>query len=119
MADGLRFTIHNDASVTPTRPLELIQTAVTRRSQSGRVLGADQCLSPLSALRAHTIDAAWQVFREDERGSLEPGKLADMAILDNNPLTRPETIGTIKVSETWRHGRQVYIRNQHKAGDPE
>lgn len=118
-AEGLRFTIHNDASVTPTRPLELIQTTVTRRSQSGRVLGADQCLSPLSALRAHTIGAAWQVFREDERGSLEPGKLADIAILDNNPLTRPETIGTIKVSETWRHGRQVYIRNQHKAGDPE
>lgn len=115
---GLRFTIHNDASVTPTRPLELIQTTVTRRSQSGRVLGPDQCVSPLSALRAHTIDAAWQVFREDERGSLEPGKLADLAILDANPLARPETIGAINVSETWRHGRQVYTRNTSKVGEP-
>lgn len=117
-AEGLRFTIHNDASVTPTRPLELIQTTVTRRSQSGRVLGADQCLSPLSALRAHTIGAAWQVFREDERGSLEPGKLADLAILDDNPLDRPETIDTIKVSETWRHGRPVYARTKKKVGEP-
>ncbi|MFV1876393.1 amidohydrolase [Nioella sp.] len=117
-AEGLRFTIHNDASVTPTRPLQLIQTTVTRRTQSGRVLGPDQCLSPLSALRAHTIDAAWQVFREAERGSLEPGKLADLAILDDNPLTRPETIDTIKVSETWRHGRQVYARNTKRVGEP-
>jgi predicted amidohydrolase YtcJ len=117
-AEGLRFTIHNDASVAPTRPLQLIQTTVTRRTQSGRVLGPDQCLSPLSALRAHTIDAAWQVFREAERGSLEPGKLADLAILDDNPLTRPETIDTIKVSETWRHGRQVYTRNTTRVGEP-
>ena len=117
-AEGLRFTIHNDASVTPTRPLELIHTTVTRRTQSGRVLGPDQRLAPLAALRAHTIDAAWQVFREDERGSLEPGKLADLAILDDNPLTRPETIGTIKVHETWRHGRLVYVRTKKKVGEP-
>lgn len=117
-AEGLRFTIHNDASVTPTRPLELIGTTVTRRTQSGRVLGEDQCLSALCALRAHTIDAARQVFREHERGSLEPGKLADLAILDDNPLTRPDTIERIRISETWRHGRQVYIRDQSKVGEP-
>lgn len=116
-AESLRFTIHNDASVTLTRPLELIHTTVTRRTQSGRVLGPDQRLAPLAALRAHTIDAAWQVFRENERGSLEPGKLADMVILDDNPLSRPETIGTIKVSETWRHGRLVYTRATNKVDE--
>lgn len=110
-AEGLRFTIHNDASVTPTRPLKLIDTTVNRRTRGGRILGPDQRISPLAALRAHTIDAAWQVFREDERGSLEPGKLADLAILEDNPLARPDTIGAIEICETWRHGRQVYRRH--------
>ncbi|WP_420398361.1 amidohydrolase family protein [Nioella sp.] len=63
------------------------------------------------------MDAAWQVFREAERESLDPGKLADLAILDDNPLTRPETIGMIKVCETWRHGRRVYARNTKRVGE--
>ncbi|MCE8525479.1 amidohydrolase [Ruegeria pomeroyi] len=117
-AEGVRFTIHNDASVTPTRPLELIHTTVSRRTQSGRVLGPEQRLSPLAALRAHTIDAAWQVFYEEERGSLELGKLADLVILDANPLSCPEAIASIKVSETWRRGARVYQRNATKVGEP-
>jgi predicted amidohydrolase YtcJ len=91
--------------------LKLIDTTVNRRTRGGRILGPDQRISPLAALRAHTIDAAWQVFREDERGSLEPGKLADLAILEDNPLARPDTIGAIEICETWRHGRQVYRRH--------
>lgn len=117
-AAGLRFTIHNDASVTPTRPLELIHTTVNRRTQSGRLLGPDQRITPLAALRAHTIDAAWQVFRDAERGSIEMGKLADLAILDGNPLTRPETIKTIRVRETWRRGTRVFRREATKVGEP-
>ena len=117
-AEGVRFTIHNDASVTPTRPLELIETTVTRRTQGGRVLGPDQRQSPLSALRAHTIDAAWQVFREKERGSLEVGKLAELAILDDNPLTTSGAIGAIRVSETWRRGIRVYRDTTMKVGEP-
>lgn len=113
---GVRFTIHNDASVTPTRPLHLIHTTVNRVTHGGRTLGEEQKISALSALRAHTIDAAWQVFQEDERGSIEPGKLADLVILDASPLDRPDRIDTIRVDETWRRGVQVYQAENTKVG---
>jgi len=105
---GIRFTIHNDASVTPTRPLHLMHCAVNRRTLSGMVLGKDQCISARQALRAHTIDAAWQVFLEDERGSLEPGKLADLVVLSENPLDQPEWISDITILQTVRRGMPVY-----------
>ncbi|MGB3314738.1 MAG: amidohydrolase [Albidovulum sp.] len=115
---GVRFTIHNDAAVTPTRPLHLIHTTVTRRTHSGRVLGEHQRISALSALRAHTIDAAWQVFQENDRGSIEPGKLADLVILDANPLDRPDRIDTIRVDQTWRRGARVYQAETGTVGEP-
>ncbi|MGB7287116.1 MAG: amidohydrolase [Salaquimonas sp.] len=115
---GVRFTIHNDASVTPTRPLHLMHCAVNRKTQSGRVLGEHQRISAESALRAHTIDAAWQVFQENERGSIEVGKLAEFAILSENPIENPDQLGKIKVMETIRYGKSVWknwneISDQH------
>lgn len=115
---GLRFTLHNDASVTPTRPLHLAHCAVNRRTAGGRVLGENERISVLAALRAQTIDAAWQVFQENERGSIEPGKLADLAILDGNPLTCPDAVGSISVSETWRRGSRAYVRDTLDAEEP-
>jgi hypothetical protein len=97
---GIRFTIHNDAQVTPTRPLHLIWCAVNRQSLSGKVIGKEQAVSPLRALRAHTIDAAWQVFQEHDRGSIEIGKRADFAVLSGNPLIDPANIHKIRVEET-------------------
>lgn len=105
---GVRYTIHNDASVTPTRPIHLAHCAVNRRTASGRILGQAQKVSALSALRAQTIDAAWQVFKEDERGSIEPGKLADFAILSRNPLEAPEQLAKTKVTTTIRRGVVVF-----------
>jgi predicted amidohydrolase YtcJ len=101
---GVRYTIHNDASVTPTRPIHLAHCAVNRLTAGGRVLGEDQKISVLSALRAQTIDAAWQVFQENKRGSIEPGKLADFAILSHNPLTDPERLNRTRVERTVRRG---------------
>ena len=70
---GLRFTIHNDASVTPTLPLHLMWCAVNRTTVSGRVLGLDQAITPLQALRAHTIDAALlNTTGAREQRSVEP-----------------------------------------------
>jgi predicted amidohydrolase YtcJ len=106
---GVRYTIHNDASVTPTRPLHLMHCAVNRKTSSGRVLGPDQRVSVTSALRAHTIDAAWQVFMEKDRGSIEPKKLADLVVLDANPLENADNLNHIKVSQTWRRGHRVYM----------
>jgi len=105
---GVRYTIHNDAPVTPTRPIHLAHSAVNRVTASGRLLGANERISVLSALRAQTADAAWQVFQEHKRGSIEPGKLADFAILDRNPLENPDQLAGVSVAETIRRGRSAW-----------
>lgn len=108
---GVRYTLHNDASVTPVRPIHLAHCAVNRRTVTGRLLGEDQKIAVLSALRAQTIEAAWQVFKEHERGSIEPGKLADFTILSRNPLNDPERLTDTRVTETIRRGQTVFRRN--------
>jgi predicted amidohydrolase YtcJ len=105
---GVRYTLHNDASVTPTRPIHLAHCAVNRVTYSGRTLDGGQKISVLSALRAQTIDAAWQVFQEDRRGSIEPGKIADFAILNQNPMAHAQDLLTTRVVQTIRRGRSVF-----------
>lgn len=105
---GIRYTLHNDASVTPTRPLHLAHCAVNRRTASGRLLGETERISTRSALKAQTIDAAWQVFQEKERGSIAKGKLADFAILQKNPLEHPDSLHSNKVLCTIRRGQSVF-----------
>ena len=105
---GLRYTLHNDASVTPTRPMHLAHCAVNRRTSSGRLLGEDERIPAASALRAQTIDAAWQVFQEHERGSIAPGKLADFVILDINPLDCPGHLDRYTAVQTIRRGRVAF-----------
>lgn len=108
---GLRWTLHDDTPVTPVNPLQLVWAAVNRVTTSGKVLGPGERVTPLEALRGVTIDAAWQNFVEDERGSIEVGKLADFVILSDNPLTiAPEKIREIRVLETIVGGRSVYVR---------
>ncbi len=109
---GVRFTLHNDASVTPTRPIHLAHCAVNRLTATGALLDADQKISVLSALRAQTIDAAWQVFQEDKRGSIEAGKLADLVILSRDPLEVPTRLPETTVVKTIRRGKVVF---QHAA----
>ncbi len=107
---GVRFTIHCDTPVVPMEPLRLVWAAVNRKTRSDFTIGAAERISPMQALRAVTIDAAWQHFEEDVKGSLEPGKLADFAILSRSPLDDPETIDEIEVIETVIGGRRVYPR---------
>lgn len=107
---GLRFTIHCDTPVVPMEPLRLIWSAVNRRSAGGALIGAAQRITPMQALRAVTTDAAYQHFEEDLKGSLEPGKLADLVILSRSPLDDPEHIDEIEVVETIVGGRTVYRR---------
>ena len=105
---GLRFTTHLDTPVVPMDPLFLVWCAVNRRSSSGRVIGPGERISPLQALRSVTIDAAWQIFQEHNRGSIETGKLADLVVLSGNPLDNPEAIKDIKIIETIVGGRTVF-----------
>jgi hypothetical protein len=107
----LRFTVHNDTSVTPVNPLQLVWTAVNRVTSSGKVLGKSEAISVMDALRSVTSEAAWQNFEEKERGPLEPGKLADFVILDRSPLTVPAMdILKLKVVETIIGGERVSAR---------
>jgi predicted amidohydrolase YtcJ len=105
---GVRFTIHCDSPVVPVEPLRLIWSAVNRLSSSGAEIGPDQRITPAEALRAVTIDAAWQHREEALKGSLEPGKLADLVILSASPLDDPATIDQIRVLETIVGGETVY-----------
>jgi predicted amidohydrolase YtcJ len=107
---GIRITLHNDAPVTPTRPLHLMWCAVERQTTAGRVLGPGQRITAEEALRAHTIDAAWQLFQEGERGSIEPGKRADFAVLSDDPLTTGKPLKDITVEATVVRGETVFRR---------
>lgn len=104
----LRFTIHCDSPVVPVEPLRLVWSAVNRRTRSGFVVGEDQRIPVMAALRAVTIDAAWQHFEEADKGSLEPGKLADLVILSRNPLDDPANLHRIEVEQTLIGGRTVF-----------
>lgn len=108
---GILFTNHNDFSVTPMDPMFMVWTAVHRISRNGVVIGPDQRVDVWTALKAITINAAYQYFEEDTKGSLEVGKLADMVVLSENPLTiDPMKIRDITIEETFKEGQSVYRR---------
>ena len=105
---GLRYSVHLDTPVVPMQPLQMVWSTAKRISTSGAEIGPEQRVSVMSALRATTIDAAWQVFQEDRIGSLEEGKLADIVILNGDPLTA-EDVRQLEVVETLIGGRSVYL----------
>ena len=85
--EGVSFSIHCDAPVTPMGHLHTMWCAVNRLTASGRVLGPDERISAHQALNAATLGAAWQLKLDHDIGSIEAGKLADFAVLDDDPLT--------------------------------
>lgn len=111
---GLPFTLHADQPMFESDPFSLIQTAVTRRTRLGSVLGEDQAITVGEALKALTITAAWQIGLEEKLGSITEGKYADLVILDGNPLeTPPDRLREIKVLKTIVNGTEVDLVNQH------
>lgn len=111
VATGMRISLHNDPPVTPEEPLRNISVAATRTAPSGRVLAPEERLTVEQAIRAQTLDAAWQLFADDVTGSLEVGKYADMVLLSADPRTVPaEKIADLDVLATYLAGRQVYQR---------
>ncbi len=106
---GLRPTNHTDFVVTPLDQLFVMWTAVNRVSRSGAVIGADQRVTPLEAFEAITINAAQQYGEDAQKGSLEVGKVADLVVLDGNPLTvPPAAIKDITVVETIKDGATIF-----------
>ena len=106
---NIKFTLHHDAPVAGIDMLTVAWSAVNRITTSGKELGPNQRITPFEALRAVTADAAWQNFEEDRKGTLEPGKLADMVILSRDPLAvEPMKMRDIKVLATIKEARFVY-----------
>ncbi|HWB01002.1 MAG TPA: amidohydrolase [Pirellulales bacterium] len=106
---GLMFSNHTDYTVTPLDPMFTVWTAVNRISRSGEAIGPTERVSPLEAIKALTVYAAHQYLEHDAKGSLTPGKLADMVIVSANPLAAdPMRIKEIRVVETIKEGRTVY-----------
>ena len=108
--NGVRFSSHLDTPVTPMLPLQAVWSMVHRISSGGDVIGPEQRIGVMDALRAVTIDAAWQVFKEGEVGSLEPGKLADLVVLSANPLDDPMNMRDLTVERTIVGGVTIYRR---------
>jgi predicted amidohydrolase YtcJ len=112
VATGMRISLHNDPPVTPEEPLRNISVAATRVAPSGRVLGPEQRLTVEQAIRAQTLDAAWQLFCDDVVGSIEVGKYADLVVLSADPRTvPPEDIADLEVLATFLAGRRVYAKS--------
>ena len=113
---GLRPANHTDYAVAPVDQMMTIWTAVNRVSRSGVVIGPEQRISPLDALKAITINGAYIYREEDSKGSIEVGKRADLVVLSDNPLTvDPMAVKDIKVLETIKDGK---IRLQGAVGGP-
>jgi len=106
---GLHPTNHTDFVVAPLDQMFVMWSAVNRISRGGAVIGPDQRVTPLEALEAITINAARQYDEEVFKGSLEPGKIADLVILSDNPLTvDPMSIKDIQIVETITEGKTIY-----------
>lgn len=107
--EGLPYTFHQDTPVIPPDMLQTVWCAVNRVTKDGKTLGEEERISPLEALRGVTINAAYQYFEEDRKGSIHPGKLADFAVLDRNPLSvPPDAIREIRVTAAVKEDRLVY-----------
>jgi predicted amidohydrolase YtcJ len=106
---GMIFTSHHDAPVANPDAIRVLSATVTRVTRSGYVLGPEERVDTLTALKAMTIWPAVQYFEETTKGTIEPGKLADFVILSANPLAvKPEELITLKVVETIKEGKSVY-----------
>ena len=93
--------------------LNVASSAVNRRTSSGALLGPEERISAYEAFRAITLDGARQYGEEDRKGSLEPGKLADLVILSDDPLAvDPEAIHELQVLKTIKEGETVYARGR-------
>ena len=109
LRNGISFTLHQDAPVVPPNPVFSIFNAVNRRTSSGKILGAQERISVYEALKAVTVNGAYQIFEENRKGMLKPGYRADFVILNKNPLkVAPDQLSSLEVCATIKDGTVIY-----------
>jgi len=116
-ARGMIFSSHHDAPVAFPDSMRVLYATVNRIARgSGKVIGPDQRVDVITALKAMTIWPAWQHFEEQQKGTIEVGKLADFVILSGDPTAiKPETLDQLQVTETIKEGESVYRRDDKQA----
>ena len=106
---NMPFTVHNDAPVVPPDMIRLLWSTTNRKTRSGKVLGEEQKISTYAALEAMTINAAYQHFEDDIKGTIEVGKQADLVVLSEDPLSiHPEKLLNLKVVATYSKGTEIF-----------
>ena len=106
---NMPFTVHNDAPVVPPDMIRLLWSTTNRKTRSDQVLGEEQKISTYAALEAMTINAAYQHFEEDIKGTIEVGKQADLVVLSEDPLSiHPENLLNVKVVATFSKGIEIF-----------
>ena len=109
LKNDLLFTLHQDSPVIESNMLETIWCATTRETKSGKILGQEERIGVLDTIKAVTINAAYQYFEENLKGSIKEGKIADLVILDKNPLNvEKDEIKDIKIVETIKSGKTIF-----------
>lgn len=112
MDRGIVVNFHQDTPVTKPDMLHSIWASVNRISREGQVIGENQKIDVYDALKAATINGAYQYFEEDSKGSIKVGKRADLVILDRSPLSVDKMeIKDIKVLQTIKDGKIIYSKN--------
>jgi predicted amidohydrolase YtcJ len=106
---GLRPTDSSDYTASPSDPMMWLQSQVTRTDPKGNVWGANQRITVEEAIRCGTVNGAYASFEEDVKGSIEPGKLADLVVLGQDPFkVEPSFLVKIPVEQTMLGGRWTY-----------
>jgi len=106
---GAKIAFSSDSPLVTSNPLTGIYAAVTRKTETGRKLAPQESISPLEALKMYTLWGAYASSEEDEKGSISPGKLADLAVLSDDPLQRdPEELQDLNVVRTIIGGKIVW-----------
>jgi predicted amidohydrolase YtcJ len=108
---GLHATSHTDAPVALPNLMQVVWATVNRTSRSGAVIGPDERVTPYEAMKMITLWGAEQFGEQATKGSITEGKLADLVVLSDNPLTvDPAKINQIQVLETIKEGKTVWVR---------
>lgn len=112
---GILAAAGSDSPVTDYNPLVGIHTAVNRKTSEGTSIGENQSINVLEAIRMYTYNGAFASFEEHIKGSIEPGKLADLVVLNGSILnTHPHHIKDLQVDLTMIDGNILYQRKDSK-----